>query len=113
MSRPDLDELRAAIEAADLRVLLMSLLHITGDRRWIQAPFLPKRDVRLVANLDAGLKPEAQLEVRSKIFDLMTQWIERYRQQAEARYRRLDDVLRSMPDAAPAPSPTRKEGTPS
>ena len=71
MSRPDLDELRAAIEAADLRVLLMSLLHITGDRRWIQAPFLPKRDVRLVANLDAGLTPEAQLEVRSTMFELM------------------------------------------
>jgi hypothetical protein len=28
----------------------------------------------------------------------MTKWIERYRRQAEERYRRLDDVLASMPD---------------
>jgi hypothetical protein len=28
----------------------------------------------------------------------MTTWIERYRQQAEERYRRLDDVLAAMPD---------------
>src|SRR5438270_10713420 len=32
------------------------------------------------------------------VFDLMTKWIERYRREAEERYRRLDDVLRSMPE---------------
>jgi hypothetical protein len=35
----------------------------------------------------------------------MTKWIERYRREAEERYRRLDDVLRSMPD-----TPDPKEG---
>lgn len=29
-------------------------------------------------------------------FDLMTMWIERYRREAEQRYRRLDDVLAAM-----------------
>ena len=33
------------------------------------------------------------------VFDLMTQWIERYRLQAEERYRRLDAVLAAMDDA--------------
>jgi hypothetical protein len=33
------------------------------------------------------------------VFDLMTRWIERYRRRAEERYRRLDEVLRSIPDA--------------
>jgi hypothetical protein len=42
----------------------------------------------------------------------MTKWIERYRRQAEERYRRLDDVLRSMPDV-PEPAPFPQEGTPS
>jgi hypothetical protein len=28
----------------------------------------------------------------------MTKWIERYRRRAEERYRRLDKVLRSMPE---------------
>jgi len=40
----------------------------------------------------------------------MTKWIERYRRQAEERYRRLEDVLRSMPDDAPA-APSPQEGT--
>ena len=53
---------------------------------------------------DAGLVSrtrEAQrrpVHLEAEVFDLMTKWIERYRQQAEERYRRLDDVLRAMPD---------------
>jgi hypothetical protein len=30
------------------------------------------------------------------VFDLMDSWIERYRRQAEERYRRLDAVLEAM-----------------
>jgi DNA-binding transcriptional ArsR family regulator len=66
---------------------------------------------------DAGLvsrSREAQrrpVHLEANVFDLMTKWIERYRRQAEERYRRLDDVLRAMPDVEPAPSP--QEGTPS
>jgi hypothetical protein len=52
------------------------------------------------------------VHLEANVFDLMTKWIERYRQQAEERYRRLDDVLRSMPDDAAAPPPVRTEGTP-
>ena len=44
---------------------------------------------------DAQRRP-AHLE--AEVFDLMTKWIERYRRRAEERYRRLDDVLRRMPD---------------
>jgi DNA-binding transcriptional ArsR family regulator len=36
------------------------------------------------------------VHLEAEVFDLMTKWIERYRQQAEARYRRLDDVLARM-----------------
>jgi hypothetical protein len=44
----------------------------------------------------------------------MTKWIERYRRQAEERYRRLDDVLRSMPDEpVPTTIPAHPEGQPS
>lgn len=39
---------------------------------------------------DAQRRP-AHLE--AEVFDLMTRWIERYRREAEVRYRRLDDVL--------------------
>jgi DNA-binding transcriptional ArsR family regulator len=53
---------------------------------------------------DAGLvsrRREAQrrpVHLEAEVFDLMTKWIERYRRQAEKRYRRLDEVLRTMPD---------------
>ena len=44
---------------------------------------------------DAQRRP---VHLEAEVFDLMTKWIERYRQQAEERYQRLDAVLRSMPD---------------
>ncbi len=53
-------------------------------------------------------RTEATLE--AEVFDLMTKWIERYRRQAEERYRRLDDVLRDMPDDT-APTPPPEKGT--
>jgi DNA-binding transcriptional ArsR family regulator len=59
---------------------------------------------------DAGLvsrRRDAQrrpVHLEAEVFDLMTKWIERYRRQAEERYRRLDQVLQSMPDPAPTPT---------
>ena len=53
---------------------------------------------------DAGLvsrSHDAQRRPRhleADVFDLMTAWIERYRRQAEERYRRLDAVLAAMDD---------------
>jgi DNA-binding transcriptional ArsR family regulator len=61
---------------------------------------------------DAGLvsrSREAQrrpVHLEAEVFDLMTKWIERYRREAEERYRRLDDVLAAMPDDVdPTPPP--------
>src|SRR5579864_4068837 len=68
---------------------------------------------------DAGLVSrtrEAQrrpVHLEAEVFDLMTKWIERYRGQAEERYRRLDEVLRAMPDddqRQPARPATTKPG---
>lgn len=38
------------------------------------------------------------VHLEAEVFDLMTAWIERYRRQAEQRYRRLDAMLADMPD---------------
>ncbi len=63
---------------------------------------------------DAGLVSrtrEAQrrpVHLEAGVFDLMTKWIERYRRQAEERYRRLDDLLETMADEAPTAPPTPK-----
>src|SRR5690349_22633574 len=48
---------------------------------------------------DAGLVSRSRdaqrrpVHLEAEVFDLMTKWIERYRRQAEERYRRLDAVL--------------------
>jgi DNA-binding transcriptional ArsR family regulator len=53
---------------------------------------------------DAGLVSRSQdaqrrpRHLEAEVFDLMTAWIERYRRQAEERYRRLDAVLAAMDD---------------
>ena len=52
---------------------------------------------------DAGLVTKTKdaqrrpVHLEAEVFDLMTKWIERYRREAEERYRRLDDVLAAMP----------------
>jgi DNA-binding transcriptional ArsR family regulator len=69
---------------------------------------------------DAGLVSRSRdaqrrpVHLEAEVFDLMTKWIERYRRQAEERYRRLDEVLRSMPDDVqqqPAKPATHKPAT--
>ncbi|MDX3194906.1 metalloregulator ArsR/SmtB family transcription factor [Streptomyces sp. MN03-5084-2B] len=42
---------------------------------------------------DAQRRP---VHLDAEVFDLMTKWIERYRRQAEERYRRLDALLDRM-----------------
>jgi DNA-binding transcriptional ArsR family regulator len=64
---------------------------------------------------EAGLVSRAEgvyhrpVHLEAEVFDLMTKWIERYRRQAEERYRRLDDVLAAMADDAD-PGTTEQTG---
>jgi DNA-binding transcriptional ArsR family regulator len=60
---------------------------------------------------DAQRRP---VHLEAEVFDLMTKWIERYRDRAEDRYRRLDAVLAGMNDETPHKIPvaaTPMEGT--
>jgi DNA-binding transcriptional ArsR family regulator len=62
-------------------------------------------DAGLVSQLkDAQRRPR---HLEAEVFDLMTKWIERYRQQAEERFSRLDKVLATMDQPA---VPERKQG---
>jgi DNA-binding transcriptional ArsR family regulator len=64
---------------------------------------------------EAGLvsrSREAQrrpVHLEAEVFDLMTKWIERYRREAEERYRRLDDLLRDLPLQSDQPEPEKPE----
>jgi DNA-binding transcriptional ArsR family regulator len=49
------------------------------------------------------------VHLEADVFDLMTKWIERYRQQAEVRYRRLDAVLAEINNDQAGHRPPREE----
>ncbi len=69
---PDLDgDLDAILELADLRLALMCLVHLTGDLSWLEPPFQPPRDVRLVPDPRAGLASEVQDRIRAAIRALL------------------------------------------
>jgi len=63
----------------------------------------------LVSRSSEGHRSPVHLE--AEVFDLMTKWIERYRQRAEARYQRLDAVLADMDDEEAGRRPAREEET--
>ena len=52
---------------------------------------------------DAQRRP---VHLEAEVFDLATKWLERYRRQAELRYRRLDAVLAAMAEEPADPTPT-------
>src|SRR2546423_6227242 len=69
MPRKTLD-LSTAIAEGDIRVLLMVLVHMTGDQRWLEPPYRPKRDVRLIPDPEAGVPKQIQDEIRAAVLRL-------------------------------------------
>jgi 4-hydroxyacetophenone monooxygenase len=63
-------DLSSAIAEGDIRCLLMVLVHLTGDERWLEPPYRPKRDVRLIPDPDAGVPPDIQDEIRDAVLEL-------------------------------------------
>src|SRR5258707_9468707 len=63
-------DLTSAIAEGDIRVLLMVLVLMTGDERWLEPPYKPRRDVRLIPDPQAGLPAEIQQEIRAAVLKL-------------------------------------------
>jgi len=57
---------------------------------------------------DAQRRP---VHLQAEALGGMTDWIERHRRLAEARYSRLDELLRAMPDDLGLPLDGRQKGT--
>jgi 4-hydroxyacetophenone monooxygenase len=66
-------DLPSAIAEADIRCLLMVLVHMTGDERWLEQPYKPKRDVRLIPEPDAGVPAAVQDEIRAAVLKLFAE----------------------------------------
>lgn len=56
--------LEAALDHADLRLLVMSLYQVTGDDKWLSTAFAPKRDVRLISDEQAGFTAAQAAEIK-------------------------------------------------
>ena len=66
-------------------------------------------DVGLVSQRKDAQRRPCHLE--AQVFELMTAWIDRYRQEAQARYERLDDVLADVRgDLQPSEHQHRQQG---
>ncbi|MFK4723307.1 hypothetical protein ABIE89_004407 [Bradyrhizobium niftali] len=63
-------DIASAIAEGDIRCLLMVLVHMTGDARWLEPPYLPKRDIRLIPDPEAGVPKEVQDEIRAAVVNL-------------------------------------------
>ena len=68
------DDLRRAIEVANLPALLMVLFQLTGDEEWLQAPYLPTRTRGVDLHDSGGFTEDVQHEVRSAALNALTAW---------------------------------------
>jgi 4-hydroxyacetophenone monooxygenase len=63
------EDLAKILDSADIPVLMLVLLHLTGDRKWIEAPYSPQRDTYFFAEKSGGLSEAAQDEVKRVALD--------------------------------------------
>jgi 4-hydroxyacetophenone monooxygenase len=50
----------------------MVLVHLTGDRKWLHAPYLPQRTGQIFAEESGGLPAGSQADVREAAFEVLT-----------------------------------------
>src|SRR5690554_3424006 len=67
-------EFRSALEHANLPTLLLVMNRLTGDEKWISAPYLPTRTRGLDDNDSGGFSPELQHEILDAAFGILRDW---------------------------------------
>lgn len=68
------EKLRAALSDANIPTLLMVVVHLTGDFRWLQPPYRPTRTQAMDDNTDGGLPSDVQEEIRDAAFHGLVAW---------------------------------------
>src|SRR4030088_172541 len=66
-------DLTSVIAEGDIRVLLMVLVHMTGDTSWLEPPYKPRRDVRLIPDPEAGVRKDIRDNIRPAVLKLFAQ----------------------------------------
>ena len=68
------EKLRAAIEIANIPTLLMVLVQLTGELRWLEDPYRPRAPRGLGDNDDGGLPEPIQQEIRQAALEAILAW---------------------------------------
>lgn len=68
------EELRRALDVANVPTLLMVLYQLTGDEAWLQAPYLPTRTRGLDLHDSGGLPDDVQQTVRAAAHEALLAW---------------------------------------
>jgi 4-hydroxyacetophenone monooxygenase len=63
-----------ALEVANVPTLIMVLVQLTGDTKWLDAPYLPKKARGLSDNETGGLPDDVQATVRSEALAAILAW---------------------------------------
>ena len=63
-----------AIAVANIPSLLMTLVQLTGERRWLAAPYRPGRARGLGDNDSGGLPEPIQQEIRDAALEAILAW---------------------------------------
>ena len=71
----DYQKLRRGVELANLPALLMVLVQLSGDERWLGEPYCPRRGRGLDDNDSGGLPHDIQQIVRSAAADAIVAWL--------------------------------------
>jgi 4-hydroxyacetophenone monooxygenase len=62
-------QLRSALSAANIPTLLLLTVQLSGDRKWLEEPYKPRRSKGIDDNDTGGLEPEIQAEIRLGAFE--------------------------------------------
>lgn len=75
MNEPaDRERFAAALAVANIPSLLMVLVQLTGETRWLEPPYRPSRSIGLGDNDSGGLPAERQAEIRDAALDAILAW---------------------------------------
>jgi len=72
----DLGRLKLGIDQANIPTLLMVLVQLTGNDRWLKEPFAPRRGRGLDDNDSGGLPEDIQNEIRAAAKEAIAGWVQ-------------------------------------
>ncbi len=74
LSPSDDEQFATAIGMANIPTLLMVLVQLTGDLKWLEPPYRPVRARGMGDNDDGGLPEDIQAEIRAAALRAITRW---------------------------------------